>query len=386
MNRPLSPQHFIPYGRQWIEEPDIEAVARVLRGDWLTTGPEIAGFESDLADATGARRAVALNSGTAALHAAYHVAGLGEGDQIITSPLTFAATANAALYVGSEVCFADIDPDTGGLDPEAAKACIGDRTKAIVAVDYAGHPADYDAISEVAEPFDLTVIADAAHSLGARRGGRDVGTLADLTTLSFHPVKPITCGEGGAVLTDDDRHARLIEEFRTHGITRDQNKMVDDEGPWHYEMHALGFNYRITDMQCALGRSQLQRLADHVARRRQIAARYMEAFASIDELQLPVVDEEVESGWHLFVVRVQDAKRRRLFFERLQQLRLGVQVHYRPVYLHPYYRSLGYEPGLCPRAEDFYRRAVSLPLFPAMTDDEVQAVISRVRRAVRDVL
>ena len=387
MNQPRQITHFIPYARQWLQAEDVAAVVAVLNGNWLTTGPAVAGFERQLLACTGAGQAVALNSGTAALHAAYHAAGLGAGDEIITSPLTFAATANAALYLGCTVRFVDVDPRTGLIDPAAIEAAIGEKTRAIVAVDYAGHPADYHAIDAIARRHDLRVIADGAHSLGAQYRGRAVGTLADLTTLSFHPVKPITSGEGGAVLTDDPRWARRARRFRNHGVTRDRDEMDGDEGPWDYEMRELGYNYRLTDLQCALGQSQLKRLSQFIDRRREIASHYLDALSSIPQLEMPVVDDGVAPGWHLFVVRVRtDPRLRRPFFERLRALKLGVQVHYRPVYLHPYYRELGYDEGLCPKAEEFYRRALSLPLFPAMSDAEVSAVIRRVRRAAKDVL
>ena len=386
MSEELSTDHTIPYARQWVDERDVEAVAETLRGDWLTTGPAVDRFEAGLCRVTGAAQAVAVDSGTAALHAAYHVVGLGPGDEVVTSPLTFAATANAALYCGAEVRFADVDPATGLIDPEAIEEVITDRTRVITGVDYAGHPADYDAIGAIADRHGLVVVADGAHSLGARRGGRPVGRLADVTTLSFHPVKPITTGEGGAVVTDDGDRARRAAEFRNHGITRDRRRMHGDEGPWDYEMHDLGVNYRITDLQCALGTSQLRRLDDFIGRRRQIATAYLQAFADVDELKLPTVEPGVESGWHLFVIRTRSGtESRRALFERLQDLGLGVQVHYRPVYLHPFYRYRGFEPGICPAAEDFYRRAISLPLFPAMTDREVDAVIDRVLRGVEEV-
>jgi UDP-4-amino-4,6-dideoxy-N-acetyl-beta-L-altrosamine transaminase len=378
---------YLPYGRQWIDEADHEAVAEVLGSDFLTTGPAVEGFESDLRAATGAQHAIAVNSGTSALHAAYFAAGLGPGDEIVTSPLTFAATANAALYLGASVRFADIDPGTGNLDPEAAEAAISDRTRLVVAVDYTGQPADYDAFDRIGRARDLIIVADAAHSLGAMYHGRPVGTLAGLTELSFHPVKLITTGEGGAVTTADDEWAARARRFRTHGIRREPDEMERNEGAWWYEQHDLGFNYRITDLQCALGSSQLRRLGAFVARRREIARRWTEALADLDQLVLPVVAEDVEPAWHLYVVRVAgDPVRRRPFFDRLRELGLGVQVHYIPVPWHPYYRELGFRPGAQPIAEDWYRRAVSLPIFPRMTDAELDGAIERVRQAVADTL
>jgi UDP-4-amino-4,6-dideoxy-N-acetyl-beta-L-altrosamine transaminase len=376
----------IPYGRQWIDDEDIAAVVDVLRSEYLTTGPAVNAFEQALVEASGAHRAVAMNSGTSALHSMYFAAGLSPGDEIVTTPLTFAATANAALYLGASVQFVDVLPDTGNLDPAAVDAAIGERTRLVVAVDYAGHPADYDELAAVTGARGVTLLADAAHSLGATYRGRRVGTLAHATALSFHPVKPITTAEGGAVVTDDDGLADRAARFRTHGITRDPSVMERDDGPWHYEQHDLGFNYRLTDLQAALGRSQLRHLDDFIARRRAIAARYLEAFADVKALSVPPVRDGVEPGWHLFVVRVPTAPLRRPFFERLRELGLGVQVHYIPVHYHPYYRDLGFERGSCPVAEDYSARAVSLPIFPRMTDKEVDRVIATVRGAVTDLV
>lgn len=378
---------FLPYGRQWIDEDDVEAVARILRSDFLTTGPAVERFEDDLRTATGARHAVAVNSGTSALHAAYFAAGVGPGTEIVTSPLTFAATANAALYLGATVRFADVDPATGNLDPAAAEAAIAATTRAVVPIDYTGHPADYDAFDRLAAGRGIVTVADAAHSLGATYHGRRVGTLATLSELSFHPVKPVTTAEGGAVTTDDGELAGRARRFRTHGVERDLAAMPEAEGEWWYEQHDLGFNYRLTDLQCALGSSQLRRLEAFVHRRRAIARRWTDGLRDVEQLILPTVADGVEPAWHLYVVRVAgDAARRRPLFDRLRALGLGVQVHYIPVYWHPYYRSLGYRRGLCPVAEDFYARAVSLPIFPKMTDADVDSAIERVRSAVADVL
>ncbi|ADR37617.1 UDP-4-keto-6-deoxy-N-acetylglucosamine 4-aminotransferase [Oceanithermus profundus DSM 14977] len=377
---------FVPYGRQWIDEDDIQSVVEVLRSDFLTTGPMVRRFEEALERYTGSRHAVALNSGTSALHAAYFAAGLRPGDEIVTTPLTFAATANAALYLGAQVRFVDVEPDTGNLDPAALPQAVGERTRLIVPVDYTGHPADYDAITRVARTHGLRVVADAAHSLGAYYKGRPVGTLADATELSFHPVKPVTTAEGGAVLTDDPVLAERAATFRSHGIVRDPARMQQAEGPWYYEVQQLGYNYRLTDVQSALGLSQLRKLDAFIARRRAIAERYFENLRDLPQLQLPAVRPDVKPGWHLFVVRVVEPKRRRAFFERLRDLGLGVQVHYIPVHWHPIYQELGFKRGQFPRAEDYYARAVSLPIFPKMSDADVDSVIERVRRAVREVL
>ncbi len=374
----------LPYGRQWVDEEDIAAVVEVLRSDYLTTGPVVGRFEEALTRATGARHAVALNSGTSALHAMYFAAGIGPGDEIITSPLTFAATANAALYLGATVRFVDVEPDTGNLDPDLVKAAIGDRTKAIVPVDFAGHPADYDRLRAIADRHGLKLLADAAHSLGATYKGRPVDTLADASELSFHPVKPITTAEGGAVVTDDPVLARRAARFRTHGITKDAAELQHpDEGPWWYEQHDLGFNYRLTDVQAALGTSQMRKLERFVARRRAIAAAYDAALADVGALELPGRRDDVEPGWHLYVVRTRDPDLRKPLFEHLRARGIGVQVHYLPVYWHPYYASLGFQRGQCPEAERYYAGAISLPIFPAMRDDDVARVVDIVRAAAR---
>jgi UDP-4-amino-4,6-dideoxy-N-acetyl-beta-L-altrosamine transaminase len=378
----------IPYGRQWIDDDDVRAVVEVLTSDYLTTGPAIAAFEEALRGATGAGNAVVLNSGTSALHAMYAAAGLGPGDEVVTTPLTFAATANAALYLGATVRFADVRPDTGNLDPASLDATVTERTRLVVAVDYTGLPADYDELTEICDRRGIVLLADAAHSLGATYRGRAVGTLARASVLSFHPVKPITTAEGGAVTTDDPGLAARAARFRTHGITREPTEMDEpDPAAWHYEMRELGFNYRMTDIQAALGRSQLRRLSDFIARRRAIAARYLDAFGDLDAVTLPAVPPGIEPGWHLFVVRVNgEPARRRSLFDRLRELGLGVQVHYIPVHWHPYYRDLGFRRGLCPVAEDYASRAISLPIFPLMTDPEVERVIDTVRLAVSERL
>src|SRR5690554_5562176 len=370
---------FLPYGRQSVDEADIQAVVEVLRSDFLTTGPAVTRFEDALTSASGARHAVAVNSGTSALHAMYFAAGLRAGDEIITTPLTFAATANAALYLGASVRFVDVEPDTGNIDPALVEAAITPKTKLVVAVDFAGHPAEYDALQEVVDRHGITLVADAAHSLGATYKGRRVGTLAAATEVSFHPVKPVTTAEGGAVLTDDPNLAERARLFQTHGITKSPADLHSaDEGAWWYEQHHLGFNYRLTDVQAALGTSQMARLAHFIERRREIARQYDAALASLSSLELPGRRPYVDPGWHLYVIRVQEAALRRPLFEALRSRGLGVQVHYLPVYYHPYYAQLGYQRGLAPIAEDFYARAISLPIFPAMSDDDVSRVVEAV--------
>jgi perosamine synthetase len=387
-SRIANPVSHLPYGRQWIDDEDIAAVVEVLKSDFLTTGPKVEAFEQSLTSYTGAGFASAVNSGTSSLHVAYFGAGLKEGLEIITSPITFAATANAALYLGARVRFVDVDPETALIDPIAIGNASTDEPMdggLIVPIDFGGQPADYDTINDIASNKGLKVVSDAAHSLGATYKGRKVGTLCEATSLSFHPVKPVTTAEGGAVLTSDSLIASRAARFRTHGITRDVLEMKANEGPWWYEQHDLGFNYRMTDIQCALGIAQMRRIDLFLARRREIAARYDAALSGCG-LGLPKRIPNVESGWHLYVVRVAEASRREAFFNRLRELGLGVQVHYIPVYWHPYYQELGFRRGLCPNAEDFYSRCVSLPIFPRMSDDDVDSSIERVLQAVEDVL
>lgn len=380
----------LPYGRQSIDDDDIAAVVEALRSDFLTTGPRVADFETALADATGARFVATVSSGTAALHAAYRAVGIRPDDEVVMPALTFAATANAALYLGARPVFADVDRETGTLDPESAERVITRRTRAIVAVDYAGHPADYDALRDIATRRGLALVDDAAHSLGATDRGRKIGELADVATLSFHPVKHITTGEGGAVLSrDPDVHHNVVE-FRSHGMVREESRLRRHEGPWYHEMQSLGFNYRLTDVQSALGMSQLRRLPQFLERRRQIAARYDRDLAGLEAFRIPGRRDGVEPAWHLYVLRVDgnpadSAGKRRLAYEALRRHGIGVQVHYLPVYRHPYYEDLGYPAGLCPAAEDFYSRAVSIPIFPAMTDAEVDRVVEAVREVAAEL-
>lgn len=382
----MSDEAFIPYARQWLDEEEIEAVTRVLRGDWLTTGPHVKSFEKALAAQGGTPHAIAVNSGTAALHAGMFALGLGPGDSIVTSPLTFAATANTALHLGANVHFADIDPHTGNLSPEAAAAAITPDTKLLVPIDFAGHPAAYTELSELASARGLHVLADAAHSLGGTYRERPVGSLADATALSFHPVKPITTGEGGAVLCDDAEFRWRAASFRNHGLVLEHERQRTPGEPWHRELQSLGLNYRLPDVLCAIGTVQLGKLAGFVTRRREIAARYMDAWRRVEALELPADLDHVGHAWHLFVLRVRDATRRRAFYDALRSRRLGVQVHYEPVHFHPLYRDLGYEPGTCPIAEDFSARAVSVPMYPRMSDDEVNRVAAEVLAAAAEVL
>ncbi len=370
---------WIPYGRQTVEEDDIQAVVEVLRGDWLTTGPMVERFERALAERVGARYAVVFSSGTAALHGAYFAAGVGPGDEVITSPLTFAATANAALYLGARPVFADVQEDTGNIDPEHVKRLASNRTRVITPVDFAGHPADLDELRAIADDIGAVLVEDACHALGARYRGRPVGSVADMTVFSFHPVKHITTGEGGAVVTNNRNfHERLLL-FRNHGITRNPLLMqCEPEGPWYYEMQVLGYNYRLSDIGCALGLSQLRKLDRFLSRRSQIVALYNEALADAPVIR-PARRPYVEPAWHLYVVRLTDPARRRHVVERLHELGIGVQVHYIPVYRHPYYRARGLDDAQCPAAEAFYAGSISLPLYPSLSDDQVHRVADALR-------
>ena len=376
----------LPYGRQWLDEDDVEAVTRVLRGDWLTTGPLVEELERAIAARGGARHATAVSSGTAALHTAYFAAGLEEGDEVVTSPLTFVSTASAALHLGAGVRFADVDPRTGNVDPQAMEEAIGPATRLLVSVDYAGHPADYGSLRALGDRRGIRIVADAAHSFGAAYRGDPVGALAHATTVSFHPVKPITTGEGGAVLTDDDEWRSRAAGFRNHGIVRDQSRHRGTGGAWYHEVQALGLNYRLPDILCALGLSQLGKLDRFLARRREIAHRYTRALGDLSGIELPCVLEGVSPGWHLYVIRVKDAARRESLFDFLRRKGLGVQLHFIPVHLHPLFQDLGYRAGSCPHAEEFASRAISIPIFPRMRDDDVDRVVDTLLQGAKELL
>jgi perosamine synthetase len=368
----------IPYGRQTIDVEDGRAVAEVLQSDWLTTGPAVEQFEQAIAEFTGARYAVAVSSGTAALHAAVHALAIGPGDEVIVPPMTFAATANAVVFEGGTPVFADVDPRTLLLDPAAVGRKITPRTRAIIPVDYAGQPCDYDCLRAIADRHSLALIADACHSLGAQYKGRRSGTLADMTAFSFHPVKHITTGEGGMITTDDASLAEHLRRFRNHGISSDHRQRAES-GSWAYEMEDLGYNYRLSDMQCALGTSQLQKLPGWLARRRRIAAAYDAAVASTAWEPLAVRPDACHA-WHLYVVQTPPETDRGRAYAALRAAGIGVNVHYIPVHLHPFYRRrFGTGPGLCPRAEQAYERLLSLPMYPAMRDAEVEQVIAALR-------
>ncbi|MGA1980104.1 MAG: UDP-4-amino-4,6-dideoxy-N-acetyl-beta-L-altrosamine transaminase [Sedimentisphaerales bacterium] len=373
----------IPYGHQCIEGDDIQAVVEVLRSDFLTQGPKVKEFEEALAEYCGAKYAVSFSSGTAALHGAYFAAGLGSKDEIITSPITFLSTSNAGLFLRGRPVFVDVEPDTGNIDAELIAPAVTGNTKAIVPVHFAGHPANLKRIAEIARKYNLMVVEDACHALGARYLDTTIGDCkySDMAVFSFHPVKSITTGEGGAVLTNSKEYYERLVVFRHHGITKDKNAFVnkdEDAGRWYYEMQHLGYNYRLTDIQCALGISQLKKLGRFIRKRRRIVNAYNQAFKGNSFFDMPVEKSGVESAWHLYAIRLKDAYKRvkPKLFEELHQRQLGVQVHYIPVHLQPYYQRLGYSQDLCPKAKDFYERQISVPIYPAMSDEDVEYVIS----------
>jgi perosamine synthetase len=376
-------ERLLPYGRQSVEESDIQTVVEVLRSDWLTTGPKVAEFEEAFAARVGAAYAVSFSSGTAALHAAAFAAGLKAGDEALVPPMTFAATANCLLYQGAKPVFVDVTADTLNVDPDLITKSISSKTRAILPVDYAGHPADLVLIMEIAQRHGLIVIEDACHALGAEYRGKRVGSIADMSVFSFHPVKHITTGEGGMVATNNPQFAETLRRFRNHGISSDARQR-QSSGQWHYEMVLLGFNYRLPDIACALGLEQLKRLDANLARRREIAARYTAAFREVPGIIPPVVRRDANPAWHLYPVRLDLAKLtadRTQIFRALRAENIGVNVHYIPVHLHPYYRDrFGYKDGDFPVAEDAYARLLSLPMFHRMTDEDADDVIRAVRK------
>lgn len=394
--------NFIPYSKQSIDESDIEAVVSVLKSDWMTQGPKISEFENAVADRVGAKHGVAVATGTAALHCACYAAGVGEGDEIITSPITFAASGNCALFLGATVRFVDIKKDTYCLDVEKLEAAITPKTKAIIPVDYTGQPCDMDEINSIADKHGITVIEDAAHSLGAKYKNKPVGSLADMSIFSFHPVKHIAMGEGGLITTNDDTVAEKLRLFRTHGITNNEASMINselsadkhvssentiDKAGWYYEMQELGFNYRITDIQCALGCSQLLKLDSFLARRKEIADRYTNAFKDSPFIETPYQESDRESAWHLYMLKLNLGnmkKTRKMVFNELREKAIGVHVHYIPLHLQPYYQNnLGYKYGDFPEAEAFYNAALTIPLFPMMTDADCERVIDTIKEIVK---
>ena len=379
----MLPKKFIPYSRQTIDAGDIKAVIKVLRSDYLTQGPTISAFEKKVATYCNVKHAVAFSSGTAALHGACFAAKIGVGDEVITTPITFAASANCILYVGGTPVFADIKKEYPLIDPQEIKKRITKNTRAIIPVDYSGMPADYDEINALARKHNLIVIADAAHSLGATYKGKKVGALADMTVLSFHPVKSITTGEGGMVVTNHKNFYERLLLLRNQGITRDKKKLVNKtQGDWFYEMQELGFNYRLTDIQAALGLSQLEKIDKLIAARRNIIHKYDEAFKYLSKIKALDVPNNRTSAWHLYPIQIKaQDKNRKHIFNKFHQIKIKVQVHYIPIHLHPYYqKEFGYKTGDYPNSEKFYREELSLPVFPKITKYEMQSVISATKK------
>ena len=374
------------YGHQYLDEKDVQAVVEVLHSDYLTCGPKITELEQKLCELTGAKYAVVCSNDTAALHIACMAAGVSAGDEVITTPITFLASANCALYCGAKPVFADIDEETYNIDPKEIEKALTPKTKAVVAVDYTGQVVDLDTIMETCHKQNVVVIEDAAHSIGTLYKGRPVGSIADMTTFSFHPVKTVTAGEGGAVLTDNEKYYKKLLLYRSHGMTRDQAQMTkESEGGWYYQMIDLGYNYRMTDMQAALLISQLEKLPMFSKRRKEIVARYNEAFSQIPELTVQQELEGSDTTRHLYILRIKPEKLnidRRGFFDALAAENIMCNVHYIPIYLQPYYQEMGYPKGLCPKAEKLYSEMMSLPLYYAMTDQDVEDVITAVQKIV----
>lgn len=373
-------ESFLPYSTQWITDEDIEAVVETLKSPYLTTGPKVKQFEDAVAKYVGAKYAVSFANGTAALHGACYAAGITVGNEVITTPITFAASANCARYMGADVVFADIDEKTYNIDPIDIERKITAKTKAIVAVDFTGQPVDIDAIMDVAKEKNIVVIEDGAHSLGADYKNRKVGVTADMTMFSFHPVKPVTTGEGGVIVTNNKEYYEKLLLFRGHGITH--TDYAEEQGGWYYEMVDLGYNYRMTDIQAALGISQMTKLDQFIEKRQQLAALYTEKINGIETVTAPYQLENTNSGWHLYSVQLDTekiGKTRKQIFEELRAANIGVHVHYIPVYWHPYYQRLGYERGLCPVAEKWYEQALTLPLHPKMSEEDIDEVLSYFR-------
>ncbi|MDR1159047.1 MAG: UDP-4-amino-4,6-dideoxy-N-acetyl-beta-L-altrosamine transaminase [Syntrophomonadaceae bacterium] len=382
---PPTRNSILSYGRQSIDDNDIQNVVEVLKGEYLTTGPYVQLFENQIAEYVGAKYAVAVSSGTGALHMACFAAGIGKDDQVIVSPLTFAASANCILYCGGIPVFADIDPQTFNIGLHDIERKITPKTKALIPVDFAGQSVDMDAINKIARKHNLIVIEDAAHALGSSYKGNKVGNNADLTAFSFHPVKPITTGEGGVVTTNNESYYQRMLQFRAHGITRETELSLQTESSWYYEQQFLGYNYRLTDLQSALGSSQLKKIDVFISRRRYLAQIYSAAFLAMDELIVPCEADYAASGWHIYVIRLKLPLlnvSRNTVFAALRAENIGVNLHYIPVYLHPYYKRLGYEAGLCPQAEQVYQEIITLPLFPSMSDEDAQDVIKAVKKVI----
>lgn len=374
------------YGKQCIEQDDIDAVVETLKGPLITCGPRVEALEEKLCQVTGAKYAVVVANGTAALHLAALAAGFGEGDEVIVSSITFAASSNCVLYCGAKPVFADIRPDTYNIDPEAVEKLITPRTRGIVAVDFTGQSVEHDALGEICRKHGLVLIEDAAHAIGTKYKGRPIGSIADMTCFSFHPVKTVTGGEGGAITTNDEKLYRRLMRVRTHGITRVMEEMVHPtDAAWYNEQVELGYNYRMTDFQAALLLSQLQKLPKFAARRREIVEKYNEAFSRMPELTVQREIPESDTVRHLYILRLNLERLncdRRQFFDAMYAENTCPQVHYLPVYWHSYYEKLGYGKGLCPNAEKYYNEVMSIPLYYSLTDYEVDDVIRAVGKVI----
>lgn len=378
----------IPYSRQWIDEKDIEEVVRVLRSDLITQGPKPQEFEEKIAEYCGSEYCVVFNSGTSALHAAYFSSGLKKDDEFITSPNSFVASANAGLYLNARPVFVDVEKDTGNIDVSRIEEKITEKTRLVVPVHYSGHPSDMEKIHHLGKKYKLVVIEDACHALGASYKGQKIGSLSDMTVFSFHPVKHITTGEGGAVTTENREFYERLLMFREHGITRDKHKFrFEPYGDWFYEMHFLGYNYRMTDIQAALGVSQMKKLGRFVERRRKIAEIYNDTFDGNPYFDLPSEKDYAHSSYHLYPIKLKEQYKsaKKEIFSELRENGLGVQVHYIPIYWQPYYQGLGYKKGLCPNAEHFYSRELSIPIYPAMTDKDVKNTISSILNTLKKI-
>ncbi|EPC8408828.1 TPA: UDP-4-amino-4,6-dideoxy-N-acetyl-beta-L-altrosamine transaminase [Bacillus thuringiensis] len=376
---------YLPYGQQQIDEYDIQAVVDVLKGDFLTTGPMVQQFEEAIAKYVGAKYTVSFSNGTAALHAACYAAGITEGDEVITTPMTFVASANCILYQGAKPVFADIDNETYNISPKSIEEKITNKTKAIIPVHFTGQPVELEAIQKIAKKNNLIIIEDAAHALGATYKNKKIGSIGDMTMFSFHPVKHITTGEGGVITTNNPLFYEKLVQFRTHGIERNPQKLLENHGPWYYEMQFLGYNYRITDIQAALGLSQLSKLDSFIKIRKKYVDIYSKEFSCLSEIIIPKQLPQTSSSWHLYIIRLNTKLlkcNRKEFYEALQRENIGVNVHYIPVHLQPFYQKLGYEKGICPQAENVYEEIITLPLFPKMTEADVWDVIQAVRKVL----